>query len=79
MSYGGRLLALDMLPLAYDREIKGLVFLYKAVFGYIALDVSNYVTFNSHPRTRCGQAAGCYLTVPACKTRTLQLYILSVL
>ena len=79
MSYGGRLLALDMLPLAYDREIKGLVFLYKAVFGYIAVDVSNYVTFNSHPRTHCGQAAGCYLTVPACKTRTLQLYILSVL
>ena len=79
MSYGGRLLALDMLPLPCDREIKGLVFLYKAVFGYIAVDVSNYVTFNSHPRTCSGQAAGCYLTVPACKTRTLQLYILSVL
>ena len=32
MSYGERLLALDMLPLAYDREIKDLVFLYKAVY-----------------------------------------------
>ena len=27
MSYGERLLALDRLPLAYDREIKDLVFL----------------------------------------------------
>ena len=33
MSYGERLLALDMLPLAYDREIKDLVFFYKAVYG----------------------------------------------
>ena len=79
MSYGKRLLALDMLPLAYDREIKDLVFLYKAVFGCIDVDVSNYVTFNSHPRTRCDQSAGCYLTVPDCKTRTLQaLYFVRI-
>ena len=69
MSYGERLLALDMLPLAYDRKIKDLVFFYKAVYGFIDIDVSNYVTFNNHPR---GQSAGCYLTVPACTTRTLQ-------
>ena len=30
MSYGQRLLALDMLPLAYDGEIKDLIFFYKA-------------------------------------------------
>ena len=30
MSYEERLLALDMLPLAYDREIKDLVLFYKA-------------------------------------------------
>ena len=72
MSYGEILLALDMLPLAYDREIKCLVFFYKAVYGYIDIDLSNYVTFNNHPRARRGQSAGCYLTVPACKTRTLQ-------
>ena len=51
MSYGKRLLALDMLPLAYDRKIKDLVFFYKAVYGFIDKDVSNYVTFNNHPRT----------------------------
>ena len=61
-----------MLPLAYDREIKDLVFFYKAVYSYIDIDVSNYVTFNNHPRTRHGQSAGCYLTFPACKTSTLQ-------
>ena len=73
MSYGERLLALDMLPLAYDREINDLVFFYKAVYGYIDIDVSNYVTFNNHLRTRRGQqSAGCYLTVPACKTHTLK-------
>ena len=43
MSYGEIMLALDMLPLAYDREIKGLVFFYKAVYGYINIDLSNYV------------------------------------
>ena len=75
MSYGERLLALDMLPLAYDRKIKDLVFFYKAVYGFIDIDVSNYVTFNNHPRARRGQSAGCYLTFPACKTRTLQAFI----
>ena len=72
MSYGERLLALDMLPLAYDREIKDLVFFYKAVYGYIDIDVSDYVSFNNHRRTRRGHSAGCYLTFPACKTGTLQ-------
>ena len=61
-----------MLPLAYDREIKDLVFFYKDFFCYIDIDVPNYVTFNNHPRTRHGQSAGCYLTFPACKTSTLQ-------
>ena len=72
MSYGERLLALDMLPLAYDREIKDLVFFYKVVYGYVDIDVSDYVNFNNHPRTRRGQSAGSYLTFPACKTSTLQ-------
>ena len=48
MSYGERLHALDMLPLAYDTEIKDPVFFYKAVYGYIDIDVSDYVTFNNH-------------------------------
>ena len=79
MSCGERLLALDMLPLAYDREIKDLVFFYKTVYGYIDIDVSDHLTFNNHPRTRRGQSAGCYLTFPACKTSTLQaLYFVRI-
>ena len=70
MSYVERLLALDMLPLAYDRETKDLVFFYKAVYGHIDIDVSDYVTFKNHPCTLC-QSAGCYLAFPACKTSTL--------
>ena len=57
MWYGERLLTLDMLPLAYDREVKNLVFFYKAIYGYIDIDVSNYVTFNNHPPTRHSQSA----------------------
>ena len=64
MSYVERLLALDILPLAYDREIKDLVSFYKAVYGYIDIDVSNYVTFNNHSCTHRGQSAGCYQLPP---------------
>ena len=39
--------ALDMLPLAYEREIKDLVFSYKAVYSYNDIDVSDYATFNN--------------------------------
>ena len=37
MSYGETLLDLDMLPLAYDRKIKDLVFFYKAANGFILI------------------------------------------
>ena len=77
MSYEERLLAFDMLPLAHDREIKDLVFSYEAVYGYTDIDISDYVTFNNHPRTHHGQSAG-YLTFLACKTSTLQASYLSV-
>jgi hypothetical protein len=33
LSYKERLLALDLLLLTFDREVKDLVFLYKALFG----------------------------------------------
>ncbi len=44
LSYKERLQQLDMLPLAYDREVKDLVFFDKAVNGYIDIDVSNFET-----------------------------------
>ena len=51
-SYNQRLSALERLPLTFDREVKDLVFLYKAMFGYVNVDVSNYVSFVSQGRTR---------------------------
>ena len=38
----------------------------------IDMDISNYVTLNNHSCTRRGQPAGCYLTVPTCKTCAFQ-------
>ena len=32
--------------------------IYKAIHGYIDIDVSDYVTFNNHLSTRHGQTAG---------------------
>ena len=38
-----KFLALDLLPLTLNREIKDLVFLYKALFGYSNVDIINYI------------------------------------
>jgi hypothetical protein len=42
MSYTQRLLALGLLPLCYDREIKDLVFFFKALYVYINLNINDY-------------------------------------
>ncbi len=57
LTYTERLRALDLLPLTYDREIKDLVFLYKALFGYLDIEINNYVFFVSHCRTRLSQTS----------------------
>ena len=69
LSYKERLQQLDMLPLAYDREVKDLVFFYKAMNGYIDIDVSNFVNFVDHGRTRRALRSK-YLETPLCKTCT---------
>ncbi|XP_028414251.1 uncharacterized protein LOC114537309 [Dendronephthya gigantea] len=50
--YKERMLSLHLIPLAYDREIKDLIFFYKALYGFYDLDVSSYVSFVGHSRTR---------------------------
>ena len=42
--YKERLKTLDILPLCYIREIKDLAFFYKALYGYVDLDISSYVS-----------------------------------
>ena len=50
--YKDRLLALNLLPLCYDREIKDLTFFYKAMYGHYDLNVFDYVSVVSHSRRR---------------------------
>ena len=69
VSYKERLQQLDMLPLVYDREIKDPVFFFKAVNGYIDMNISNFVHFVSHGRTRRA-LSNKYLETPLCKTYT---------
>ena len=76
MSYGERLLALIY---AYDREIKDLLFFFKAVHGYIDIDVYNYVTFNDHPRTPVASQSVVILLFRPVRPATCKLHILSVL
>ncbi|CAB4016256.1 TNF receptor-associated factor 3-like [Paramuricea clavata] len=45
LSYRERLLALDLLPLTYDREVRDLVYFFKSLFSYIDVNIDNYVLF----------------------------------
>ena len=73
LSYKERLSALNLLPLSYDREIKDLVFLYKALFGYVNVDVvSNFVSFVCHGRTRLSNSSKYILQSQICRTNTFQ-------
>jgi hypothetical protein len=71
-SYKDRLLVLRLLPLTYDREVKDLVFFYKALYGLIDLNINDYVTFVSHGRTRLIQNPSIMLKPNFCKTTTFQ-------
>ena len=79
LSYKERLSALNLLPLSYDREIKDLVFLYKALFGYVNVDVSNFVSFVCHGRTRLSNSSKYILQSQICRTNTFQSSYITVL
>ena len=49
-----------------------LVFLYKALFGYVNVDVSNCVSFVSHGRTRLSNTSKYILQSQICRTTTFQ-------
>jgi hypothetical protein len=72
ISYQERLQTLDMMPLCYDREIQDLVFFYKALYGYVDLDMGNYVSFVSHDRSRLTLNPSLLLQVPLCRTTTFK-------
>ena len=72
VSYKDRLLALDLLPLCYDREIKDLIYFFKVMYGYYDLNVFDYVSVVNHNRTRNCVNPSLMLKVPSCKTSTFQ-------
>ena len=79
LSYKERLLALNLLPLTFDREIKDLVFLYKGLFGYLNVNISKYVTFVSHGRTRLSNTSKYILKVKFVKLPLSNLLTIIVL
>jgi hypothetical protein len=72
ITYKDWLLALNLLPFTYDREIKDLTFFFKLLHGYYDLNVSDYVLFVSHCRTRNCENPSLMLKVRSCKTSTFQ-------
>jgi hypothetical protein len=79
MPYKERLSSLNILPLSYDRELKYLTFFYKALFGFINVNLSNYMSFVSHGRTLLSLSSEYILQNPLCKTTTFQSYYTTVL
>ena len=72
VSYNERLQTLDMLPLCYAREIQDLVFFYKALYGYVDVDINSYVSFINHDRSRQTLNPSLLLQVPLCRTTTFK-------
>ena len=72
LTYRDRLQMLNLLPLTYDREIKDLTFFFKLLNGFYDLNISNFVSFVSHNRTRNCENPSLVLKVPSCKTSAFQ-------
>ena len=68
IAYKQRLITLGLLPLCYEREIKDLVFFFKALYGHIDLDVHSFVSFVNNSRTRLSRNPSLTL----CKSKTFQ-------
>jgi hypothetical protein len=52
MPYEDRLTTLNQLPLVCDGELRGLVLVYKSIFGCIDLNIDQFVSFVQHSRSR---------------------------
>ena len=62
------------IKLAYDREIRDLMFYFKCRCGFINLDMDKFATIVSN-RTRRGSSS--YLQTPFCKTGTFKMFFLN--
>ena len=67
-----RLIHLDLLLLTYERKVKDSIFLSKALYGYIDIDIS-FIKTVSHGHSQRSQSSDIkYLETPFCKTATYQ-------
>jgi hypothetical protein len=72
LTYRDRLQMLNLLLLTYDREIKDLTYFFKLLNGFYNLNISNFVSFVSHNRTRSCKNPSLVLKVLSCKTSAFQ-------
>ena len=61
---------MDLLPLTCNREVKDLLSLYKALYGYIDIDIS-FIKSVNHDHTQRSQSSDIkYWETPFCKSAT---------
>ena len=72
ISYKQQVITLNLLPLWYDREIKDLMFFFKALHGHIDFDVHRFVSFTYNGRTRLSRNPSLTLKVLLCKSKAFQ-------
>ena len=77
MSYKDRPLALNLLPLTFDRELKDMVFFYKCVNNFTDLNVKDFVAFACRGRTRLSASHSRKSSL--CKTSTYQSSYFNIL
>ena len=70
MSYKDRLLALNLLPLTFDRELKDIIFFHKCLNNLADLNVKDFVSFAYHGLNRLSSSYSLQTTL--CKTCTYQ-------
>ena len=71
LSYKDCLKMRNLLLLSYDREMKDLTYFFKLLNGFYDLNISNFVSFVAHNRTRNCKNSSLVLQVPSCKTSSL--------
>ena len=72
IAYKDRLRMLKLLPLAYGREVKDLIYFFKLLNGFYDLNIFNFVSFIGHNRTRNCPNPSLVLKVSSCKTSAFQ-------
>jgi hypothetical protein len=72
LTYRDRLQMLNLLPLTYDSDIKDLTYFFKLLNGFCDLNISYFVSFVSHNRTRNCENPSLVLKVLSCKTNAFQ-------